>query len=119
MLGCDKFLDLDDPGVLQNCDSLDFVEELDYMAAQGDLDDIDVLGDNGFENQLSTTIDDLPFSDYVSIIKSTATGAKTKVIEAEKTAGKDAIMTCTEQFLRCLITNKFPNDYFSEHTFWQ
>ena len=37
-LGCDQFLDLEDPYVLQNCDSLDFVEELDYLAAAAGAD---------------------------------------------------------------------------------
>ena len=31
LIGCEEFLDLSDEGVLLNCNSLDFVEELDYI----------------------------------------------------------------------------------------
>lgn len=37
-IGCDKFLDLEDAEVLQNCDSLDFLDEIDYLAAAGTVD---------------------------------------------------------------------------------
>ena len=34
LVGCEQFLDLTDEGVLLNCNSLDFVEELDYILKQ-------------------------------------------------------------------------------------
>ena len=39
-VGCDPpFLDLADEAVLLNCNSLDFVEELDYLAIDEENDD--------------------------------------------------------------------------------
>lgn len=64
-IGCDKFLDLNDPGVLQNCDSLEFVEELDYLAVDNDEEDLDIveIGDK------DSAISDLPFLTYSTIIR--------------------------------------------------
>lgn len=50
-IGCDKFLDLEEPEVLQNCDSLDFLDEIDYLAAAGT---VDGLSDLEIESDLVT-----------------------------------------------------------------
>jgi len=63
-IGCDKFLDLSDQDVLQNCDPLDFVDELDYLAARDE--------DNLAVDEQTLRGEDLPFAEYSQIIKQTS-----------------------------------------------
>ena len=102
-IGCDKFLDLNDPGVLQNCDSLEFVEELDYLAVENDDDDLDIVefGDK------DSAISDLPFLKYSTILRVTSCEKLeyrelVKLVEQKK----DQSLACIESFLKLLVQRK-------------
>ena len=69
-VGCEPpFLDLADESVLLNCNSLDFVEELDYLVDDEEYAERSDEDDDGKRSEQTEAVENLPFFEYSVIVK--------------------------------------------------
>ena len=77
------------------CNSLDFVEELDY-----------ILGQETTTGGSDLGIEDLPFSDYETIVKNSSEGDHIRLEDVVAKMSVDEVLRCTEHYCRKFLELK-------------